>query len=70
MMTKYDKVNAITSSPEIIQAVKLLFELFVDIDAKDSVSAEYDLEGETFELKFTKVGNELREVVVANCKNK
>ena len=60
------KIAEITNSPEVMSAVKMLYLLFLDIEAKSFISAIYDFpiidnensinDGNQYELIFRKVG--------------
>lgn len=54
-MTTDEKVLAVGYSPEVTEAVKMLYAAFVDCELKSFIRHEYDIEGKRFELTFQEV---------------
>lgn len=71
-MTDEDKVKAVLQSPEVLQAVKLLTAVFIDLDLKTHIHCGYDLSKGpenimNFTLKFDRTDN--NETLVKLCKD-
>ena len=49
-----EKVKAILKSSDIMDAVRLLIALMDDLGLTEHVTTEYELDGQKYELKFTK----------------
>jgi hypothetical protein len=48
------KIQAISECPEIMMAVKMLICTMEDVDLKHHITLDYELNGQNYELRFTK----------------
>ncbi len=57
-ITKNQKIEVVMKSPELINSVMLLAALMSDIKADNFIKSTFKIEGQEFELSFTKVKKE------------